>query len=381
MLTRRHVLKTTAAASLLAAAAPTSLALASVRTEKRLVVVILRGGADGLALVPVPGDANFSGLRRHLTRPALESGDAQDIPLDGFFALHGALHGLVPMWQAKQLAVVHATQTGYRDRSHFDAQDVLENGLNHVSARADGWLNRALSFFGPHASRLGLALGPGTPLILRGATPTASWTPRRLPRPAPTYLHKLAALSAHDTGIGPALAEGVQSDRMHQTILGSHEVSTTGSLTSRRGIAHLAMAAGKLLAAPVGARVAVLNIGGWDTHGYQRTALSFRMPQLNDTLLSLQTGLGSAWRHTVVLVVTEFGRTAAPNGTNGTDHGTAGVALLLGGAVRGGRVLGNWPGLAQKNLYQGRDLMPTTDLRAVFKGGLGRALTHSTRLY
>ncbi|MBT6429308.1 MAG: DUF1501 domain-containing protein [Rhodospirillaceae bacterium] len=332
--------------------------------DRRLVMVILRGGADGLALVPAPGDPNFDLLRRGLFIQDLHAGN---IDLDGFFALHPKLTGLASLWAKGQLAVVHATQTGYRNRSHFDAQDLLENGLNTVSALADGWLNRALGYFGRAEPRTGLAVGYGTPLILQGQTPIATWAPRRLARPDPDYLNKLMVISSADPAISKALDQGIRSEKANRQRLGHLETSRGGT-TSRRAIAGLAEAAGRLLSAKTGARVAALNIGGWDTHGYQNTALSYRMATLDGALMGLRAGLGPAWENTMVLVVTEFGRTAVPNGTNGTDHGTGSAMLLLGGAVRGGRVLADWPGLGKNDLYQGRDLKPTTDMRAVFKG-------------
>jgi len=175
-------------------------------------------------------------------------------------------------------------------------------------------------------------------------------------------------LSAADPQLGAALAEGVRSAQGNRALLGELAVQRGGDSVSREALARLAEASGRLLSAGDGPRVATLELGGWDSHGYQKISLSYRVPYLNDMLVSLQRGLGPAWADTVVVVVTEFGRTVAPNGTNGTDHGTAGAALLLGGALRGGRVIADWPGLAPKALYEGRDLMPTTDLRAVFKG-------------
>lgn len=195
-----------------------------------------------------------------------------------------------------------------------------------------------------------------------------------LPRPKPAYLEKLAALNDHDDQLGPILREGMKTDQMNYRLLNGQDQASIISPTSREGLTTLARAAGKLLAAKTGARIAALDVGGlWDTHGHQRLILTYRVPILNDTLMALKTGLGSAWGQTVVIVVTEFGRTVAPNGTRGTNHGTASVALLLGGAVQGGRVLADWPGLMPQALYEGRDLRPTTDLRSVFKSVL---MTH-----
>lgn len=366
MITRRRILQGAAgAAGALAALGNSSLGLAAAATDRRLVVVILRGGTDGLALVPAPGDTNFAPLRQRL---AVQDPNADNIDLDGFFALHPKLTGLASLWRDKQLAIVHAAQTGYRSRSHFDAQDLLETGHNTVSALADGWLNRALGYFAAAEPRTGLAVGYGTPLILQGRTPIATWAPRRLDRPEPEFLNKLMMVSARDPAISRALGEGIKTEAVNRRRLGHLESSEIAGAGAPRALADLAEAAGRLLSADTGARVAALDIGGWDTHGYQTTALSYRMPVLDGTLMALKAGLGEAWANTIVMVVTEFGRTAVPNGTKGTDHGTGGAMLLLGGAVRGGRVLADWPGLGRADLYEGRDLKPTTDLRAVFKG-------------
>ncbi len=363
MLTRRAALKSAAAAGAFAAVGPVSIGLAAAPTDRRLVVLILRGGADGLALVPAPGDPAHAARRGQLA-------EQEAIDLDGHFALHPKFSGLGALWREGQLAVVHAAQTGYRNRSHFDAQDMLENGLNTLSGVADGWLNRALGYFDDGAPRRGLAAGYGTPLILRGKTPIATWAPRRLPRPDPGFLAKLQAISGPDRQIGKALDAGVKMAETNRALLGRLEAGGPGSATSRSAIADLARATGRLLSATAGARVAALEIGGWDTHGYQNIALSYRVPYLDDALVALKDGLGAAWAKSVIIVVTEFGRTARPNGTNGTDHGTAGAVLVLGGAVRGGRVIADWPGLERSSLYQGRDLMATTDIRAIFKGAM-----------
>ena len=298
MLTRRAALKSAAAAGAFAAIGPVSIGLATVPTDRRLVVMILRGGADGLALVPAPGDPAHAARRGQLA-------EQEAIDLDGHFALHPKFVGLGAIWRAGQLAVVHAAQTGYRNRSHFDAQDMLENGLNTLSGVADGWLNRALGYFDDGAPRRGLAAGYGTPLILRGKTPIATWAPRRLPRPDPGFLAKLQAISGPDRQIGKALDAGIKMAETNRALLGRLEAGRPGSATSRAAIADLARATGRLLSAPAGARVAALEIGGWDTHGYQNIALSYRVPYLDDALVALKDGLGTAWAKTAIIVVTE----------------------------------------------------------------------------
>jgi uncharacterized protein (DUF1501 family) len=369
MITRRDALKTASAVGVLSAIGGPAFAAATAPTDSRLVVILLRGGADGLALVPAPGDPGFATRRGHLgAGESDQTGDA--IPLDGTFALHPRLTALGPLWQAKQLAVVHAVHTVSRNRSHFDAQDLLEIGLNRLTSTADGWLNRTLGYYGDRKPTAGLAVGYGKPLIMRGPTRIATWAPRRLPTADEDFISRLTELSRDDAAIGTALADGAAAARRNRTLLGQDEYATGPSPRSLPAVAQLARATGKLLSVDQGARIATFDIDGWDTHGYQNTALAYRMPYLNDAIDGLRLGLSAAWAKTVVIVATEFGRTAAPNGTTGTDHGTATAALILGGAVAGGQVHADWPGLGQNDLYENRDLMPTTDIRALFKAVL-----------
>lgn len=303
------------------------------------------------------------------------------LDLDGRFGLHPALQPLHAMYKSGEMAVVHAVATPYRSRSHFDGQDLLENGSATPHGTADGWLNRALGMLGGTTSgaRLGLAVGQVVPLMLRGKVPVASWSPADMPEVDADFLDRLAALYAHDAVLGPALSEGLRAQTMADEVLrdgqpgGSRMTGEKMYGQGARAILALrpaASAAGKLLAAADGPRVAVLEMLGWDTHAAQG-ALTGRlagvMKALGEGLDAFKTALGPAWRDTAVAVVTEFGRTVAVNGTNGTDHGTGTVAFLLGGAVAGGRVLTTWPGLGRNQLLDGRDLAPTTDLRAVMK--------------
>lgn len=341
--------------------------------DARLVVVILRGALDGLAAVAPVGDPQYEAARGGL---AFDDVGAM-LPLDGDFALNPALRHLHVAWQAKQLLVAHAVATPYRERSHFDGQAVLENGLAAPAGSADGWLNRALRHLpsGATPPRGGLALDQNVPLILRGAVPVTTWAPSILPGPDEDFLARLADLYSDDPGLSARLSEasGVAG-------LVGMEGRVKPGRPDRDGLARLGQstaAAGRFLAADDGPRVAVLDAGGWDTHANQGTeqgALAVRLRGLDTAIASLQSALGAAWRHTVVMVVTEFGRTVAVNGSRGSDHGTATCALLVGGAVRGGRVLADWPGLRQADLYQGRDLQPTLDLRAVAKGLLAEHL-------
>lgn len=362
-LSRRDSLKLAGAAGLLAGL-PGNAFAARAATERRLVVVILRGGLDGLSLLPAVGDPDFADLRGRLAASPAHP----PLRLDDLFALHGRMRFLHDSWQAGELAVLHATHTVSRNRSHFDAQDLLELGLESLSAHADGWLNRALAGLPAAPGRAGFSTGYGTPLILRGATPTGSWAPRRLPQPSPDFLDRLARMGGDDAALRDTLRQGIADAARQQRLLGADAVADRPVTGNGRDIIQLARATGRLLSEEGGARIATFSVGGWDTHGYQNIALDYRLPLLDTALGELRSGLGAAWKDSMVLVVTEFGRTAVPNGTNGTDHGTAGAALALGGAVAGGRSLGAWPGLA--DLHEGRDLKPTSDLRSLFKAAL-----------
>ncbi len=359
MTTRRTALKGLLAGGLGLALNP-GLAFAGGGGDRRLVVVLLRGGLDGLAAVPPVGDADYVSARRGL---ALEDGVGE---LDGFFGLHPALAGLLPLWQAGALLPVQAVATPYRSRSHFDGQDVLEAGTTAPQLRRDGWLNRALVAAGTEA----IAVAQAVPLILRGAAEVGSVAPGgRAPREQ-DLAADLQSVYAGDPLFRDALRAGLEGRAMVAEAVGEPERGRR-----RQGAAPVVgRLAGVLLAELGGPRVAVVELGGWDTHanqGLEEGRLANGLGNLADGLLALKEGLGAAWSQTAVCVVSEFGRTVARNGTRGTDHGTGGAALLLGGAIQGGRVLADWPGLAPAQLHEGRDLRPTTDLRAVL-GGLLR---------
>ncbi len=368
MISRRSFLNTLAVGGL-AGALPRLAVAASASGRQRLVLVILRGGLDGLAAVAPYGDPDYQNARGGL---AIEPPGAADgvLDLDGFFALHPALSTLHGHYRRGELTVVHAVASPYRKRSHFDAQNVLELGLAAPHASRQGWLNRSLPLLrgaGPaHSEDYAMAIGQSLPLVLRGPEGAGSWAPSRLPGPDDDLLDRLVALYDGDAFLGPRLEAALQAERMAG--------GTDGGL--KRGgdaFATLCEAAARMLADRAGPRIAVMEAGGWDTHANQGLAggaLAQRLRRLDDGLGRLAVGLGPAWRHTAVLVVTEFGRTVAMNGTRGTDHGTASVALLLGGALNGGRVLGDWPGLAPQRLRDRRDLTPVTDVRAVYKGVL-----------
>ncbi len=379
MLSRRELL--TVGTGLIASAslAGIPVALARAPTERRFVLVILRGALDGLAAVPPYADADYRSLRGPLALPDPGAVDGA-LDLDGRFGLHPALQPLHALYRAGEMTVIHAVATPYRSRSHFDGQDLLETGGETPHVASDGWLNRALGLMSPVAAhtRLGLAVGQTVPLVLRGNTPVASWAPSNMPAVDSDFLDRLAALYAGDRVLGPALTEGLRAQALADEVLNDGRPTggrMNGDKMYGRGARPIlalrpaATAVGKLLAAADGPRIAVLEMLGWDTHAGQGATtgrLAGVMKGLAEGLEGLKESLGPAWKHTAVAVVTEFGRTVAVNGTNGTDHGTGTVAFLLGGAVEGRRVLGRWPGLSR--LYENRDLMPTTDMRSVMKG-------------
>jgi uncharacterized protein (DUF1501 family) len=372
--TRRELLL--ASGALFAWAYLPKVALAEGR-DPRLLVIILRGALDGLAAVAPVGDPDWTRLRGD---KALSLGGATPaLPLDSMFALNPAMPNLHRLYKSGQAAIVHAVATPYRERSHFDGQDVLESGLVRPGATDSGWLNRALATLEPAErvqakSREAFAVGPVTPLVARGAAPVLSWTPPRLPPASDDTMMRLLDLYRHSD---PALA------RVLEERVGLAAIARAGGMDKpgqkpaagvaqvRAYFAESAGAAAKFLARPDGPRIGALAFDGWDTHaaeGEINGRLAALLGALDGAIAAIESGMGAAWRETAVAVVTEFGRTARVNGTDGTDHGTATVALLAGGAVKGGRVIADWPGLKEANLYEGRDLKPTTDLRAVLKG-------------
>ncbi len=338
-----------------------SLAFATAATDRRFVAITLRGGLDGMALVVPYGDRNLSDLRATLVPPPPGAPNGM-LDLDGFFALHPAMTGLHALYRAREAAIVHAVAGPYRNRSHFDAQDFLESGADR--RLGSGWLNRLAGLLPKRGeSDAAVAVGSSVPLLLRGPTPVNNWAPPVWPEPSLDFVTRLVAMHRGDPVTGPAFAAGLRDRGFTAAVLNGVEPPPNAGAFVR-----LADRAGRLLAAHDGPRLATLDSEGWDTHGGQVARLSFGLRTLDDGLAALKTALGPIWAKTVVLVMSEFGRTARVNGAGGTDHGTGGIALLLGGAVAGGRIIGDWPGLAPGQLFEDRDLRGVTDLRSVAKG-------------
>jgi uncharacterized protein (DUF1501 family) len=345
--------------------------------DPRLLVIVLRGALDGLAAVAPVGDPDWVGLRGD--QALTLDGKTPALPLDSFFALNPAMPNLHRLYQAGAATIVHAAATPYRERSHFDGQDVLESGVDKPGAAYTGWLNRALGALQP-AGRAGrgrdaFAVGPIAPLVVRGPAPVLSWTPRRLPPASDDTLMRLMDLYQHTD---PVLAR-VLAERLGLVTIAraggmdAEQPRAAGAGQVRAYFAESAGTAAKFLARADGPRIGALAFDGWDTHaaeGALNGRLANLLGALDGAIAAVETEMKEAWRETVVAVITEFGRTARINGTEGTDHGTATVALLVGGALKGGRVVADWPGLKPAKLHEGRDLRPTTDLRAVLKGVL-----------
>ncbi len=337
--------------------------------DPRFVVVILRGAMDGLAAVPPIGDPDYAALRGELAIGS--SGMGGTVALDGFFALNDAMPSLKQLYADREALIVHAVATPYRDRSHFDGQDVLESGLTTPGASRDGWLNRAVAALPLGAAvrpASGLAVSPTVPLVLRGGAPVFTWMPDGLMPVGMDTADRLAGLYGETD---PALARVFATGRTIDGMAAGGTAVKGGDIAA--SFRRIAVGAGRLLAEPEGPRIAAISFDGWDTHaseGPESGQLGRRLGALDAALAGLRQELGPVWSDTVVAVMTEFGRTAHVNGTDGTDHGTATTAFLVGGAVKGGRVLADWPGLAAGKLYEQRDLAPTTDLRAVLKGVL-----------
>lgn len=375
--------------SLAASPLVTPMTFASAPWDARLVVLILRGGMDGLDVLRPYGDAGLAPARRRLAR-----GDIAAQDLDGFYALHPELAALRPLWDKGELAFAHAVSTPYRGRrSHFDGQDLLEAGTGfdvEPVQVTDGWLNRLLQVVPGTSAKTAFAIGREELLVLAGQSKVSRWSPEADLDLTP-HTQRLLEMIYHDdplfrdaAGQAFQIAEQLQlgggADSFAEMLNGMQSQMKTDT----RGQEHKTMAkfAARLLSDDT--RIAAFSLNGWDTHRGQRGAISYPLKQLVETLQTLREGLGPVWQKTAVVAMTEFGRTVRENGTNGTDHGTGGAMLMAGGAIRGGKVYGQWPGLDEASLYARRDLMPTEDVRAyaarMMQGlfGLDRAVLESS---
>lgn len=341
--------------------------------DPRFLLVVLRGALDGLSAVPPIGDPDYAALRDDIA--LTRDGPDAALPLDGFFYLHPAMPNLARLYASGQASVVHATATGYRERSHFDGQDVLESGQQGPGKTESGWLNRLIASLPPGegiSQRGVLGVGVVPPLVVRGEAPILGWAPPRMARAGSDLIQRLSDLyGQRDPALARVLAQANLTEGIAQRRGMSGEARGGGGPDSAEGMKRIAEGAAALVGADDGPRIAALAFEGWDTHaneGGAKGRLAQLLGGLDGALASFEEGLKPVWKDTVVMVVTEFGRTAKVNGTVGTDHGTGTVAFLAGGAVKGGRMIVDWPGLKPEQLYEKRDLKPTTDIRGVAKG-------------
>ena len=350
MFDRRQILIGGTAAALFAP----RIAFARAETERRLVFLIQRGAADGLATLAPTGDPAYAALRGDL------AADLLDRPkLGGMFALHPALGQLGGLYGKGEALFAHSVASPYRDRSHFDGQNVLETGGARPYDRKDGWMNRLIGLL-PGPGVKGLAISATIPTALRGDIQVASYAPSNLPDASQDLLQRVTMLYEGDPQLHGLWNEALQTRAMAGDL----------GLGNAKGAAAAGQLIASLMAGPEGARIVMAESNGWDTHAGQKARLNNQLTGLDSLIASLRDNLGAAWKDTLVIVATEFGRTAAVNGTGGTDHGTASLAMLIGGSVAGGRIVSDWPGLGAAQLYEGRDLKPTTSLDAMLAGAL-----------
>jgi uncharacterized protein (DUF1501 family) len=358
---RRDFVKTMCYGGLATFALP-RVSFAQVGTTSRLVFVLLRGGFDGLAAVVPFGDRDYRSLRG-----ALAYDESDLVTLDDRFGLAPGLSPLRALWESNELAAVHAMAIPYRTRSHFDGQAILETGLDRPVGSSDGWLNRLLQVMS--GKRSGIAIAAGMPLSLSGPFAVESWSPAQLGTVDDVFLERLATLYRADRALANRFEAAQQKDLVGE--------EPTASGTARRGgITPIMQAAAAILRQESGPNVAAMEFSGWDTHANQGLgggALDRLLGQLAEGLVAFRAAMGPSWSRTTVVVMTEFGRTARPNGTRGTDHGTAGAGFVLGPRVGRSRVVADWPGLSAQALFEGRDLRPTLDTRAVLKSVLAAA--------
>jgi uncharacterized protein (DUF1501 family) len=360
MITRRRFLAL--AASSVGALFVPRITFAAAETDRRFVFIIQRGAADGLHIVTPYAEPEYAKLRGPF---ASEIGEATK--LDASFALHPALVETAKMYGAGEALFVHAVATAYRDRSHFDGQNVLETGGRAPYELKDGWVNRLTALL-PKQKAAPIALAPTVPMALRGPAETTSYAPSALPEPNDDLLARVGLLYQRDPLLHPLWSAAMETRNMATKDERGQDPAALGKL------------AATFLARANGPRIAMIETSGWDTHTHQVARLARLLGGFDAMLAAMRSGMGKAWADTTVLAATEFGRTAAENGSGGTDHGTASVVMLIGGAVKGGRIIADWPGLSQSALYENRDLKPTMALDALIAGVAGESFSLDPQL-
>jgi uncharacterized protein (DUF1501 family) len=351
--------------------------------KKRFVVVFQRGAADGLNIVVPHAESAYYSMR-----PTINIPQQNVIDLDGFFGLHPSMAAFQPLWKDGHLAIVHATGSPDTTRSHFDAQDYMESGTPGVKSTEDGWLNRALRNDGDsqkEAPFRAVAMGGRMPRILSGPEPAVAidnidnfGVGGKNPAATPLANSFEAMYSQsvdsvlHGTG-----TETFDAVKMLKSANPDRYTPAPGANYPRGPFGQALKQTAQLIKADLGVEVAFADVGGWDTHVNQGAAqgqLAARLTDLSESVAAFWTDLGALADSTVLVTMSEFGRTARENGNRGTDHGHANVMFVLGGPVRGGRVYGRWPGLAPEQLNEGRDLALTTDFRQVVGEAVSRHL-------
>ena len=337
-----------------------TISFAQVKQSGRFVFVLLRGGFDGLAAVVPYGDPSYQGLRSGFAYQ-----ESELTVLNDLFGLAPGLAPLRELWQADELVTLHAMAIPYRTRSHFDGQAILETGIDRPVGSSDGWLNRLLQVMS--GTRAGIAIAAGMPRSMTGSFEVQTWSPTQLGAVDDAYLQRLGTLYRTDKALYGRFEAAVQQ----QDIVGEEPMARGNA--RRGGVAPLMQAAAKILRQDGGPNIAAVEFSGWDTHANQGLAggaLDRLLGQLAEGLVSFRTAMGDAWSNTTVVVMTEFGRTARPNGTRGTDHGTAGAGFLIGPNVKRATAYADWPGLDDQSLFERRDLKPTLDVRSVLKASI-----------
>lgn len=351
--------------------------------RRKLVVIVCRGAMDGLSVFPAVGDSNYARLRGPIAVPGFGAANGA-LKIDSTFGLHPSLAAVHRLALAGQARIAPAVATPDRSRSHFEAQDALESGVS-VAYGSSGWLNRALQAMAPSRKVTALSMGPQLPLILRGKIEATTWSPGALDTQNARLTQVLSDLYAKDPLLGPALATGLEAqaiarqagitDVERPSRRGDYAANMSNGAAQQASVAHqkdisrvLGKALAGLMAADHGPSIAAMSVLGFDTHVRQRERIAERLAYVDGLVEGLANGLGPRWKDTVVVAITEFGRTAHVNGNEGTDHGTASAALLAGGAIRPGGIVGDWPTLQQPKLFESRDVAPTMDMRSLLKG-------------
>lgn len=377
MLTRRQFLAGTAMGAATLLIWP-KLTFAATGSDARFLFVLLRGGLDGLESVPPYGDPGYAAIRGALALSPSAAKPAHK--LDDVFALHPSFDFAAQLYAQGQFMPVVAAAPPYWGRSHFQAQNCVENGTSKPDGAQTGWLNRCVACM-PGVE--GLACAAVMPLTMRGTAKVETWSPPLPTGVNPILLQRLQPLYAADAQLGAPFARAVAQQSDPAISWSGGMIASDGSMPGRRGAAGLPVmmgAAGRFMGKTDGPRVAFVEDDGWDTHANEALIVTRKIGELDAGLKAFQQSIGPAWKRTIVIVATEFGRTAHINGTGGTDHGTGGSMFLAGGALRGGRVAGSWPGIGAGELFQDRDVHATTDFRSVFKGVLAAHLGISASL-